>query len=190
MALKELLDKIASKLPADADSELTSALADAKREAQTVLSDLSSANAEAKKYRESLRAKEAELETAKAEVEKHQSPEAKKELERLKAIEKQFQDAQAAADAKLKADWETKSKNILVDKTSKLYEKAEKVKGKFTFAPEGQELTIDQIKQNLSAYELLETTGYFTTETKDAGGKAPINKANPPEQFKFFKEGN
>ena len=51
MALKEILDKITNALPADAGNDILSLLADAKREANTVLADLSAANNESKERR-------------------------------------------------------------------------------------------------------------------------------------------
>ena len=68
MALKEILDKIQANLPADAGAELTSLLADAKREANTVLADLSAANNESKGRREKLTEMVSEIDALKAKL--------------------------------------------------------------------------------------------------------------------------
>jgi hypothetical protein len=108
-------------------------------------------------------------------------------LERLKKIEAQHLSAQAEADAKLKATWADKSKTLAVDKTAKIYDKVQKVIDRFAVPTEGQELTLDQIKQNISTYELLESTQYFTAETNETGGRAPIT-GNPKPTYKSSGE--
>jgi len=182
MAIKEILDRIKNTLGADASAEITALLADAKREADDILDSNASANKESASRKAKIRDLEAENERLKDEAGKATSPEAKAELERLKKIEAQHLSAQAEADAKLKATWADKSKTLAVDKTAKIYDKVQKVLDRFAVPTEGQELTLDQIKQNLSTYELLESTQYFTAETNETGGRAPA--ANLADQTK------
>jgi hypothetical protein len=178
MALKEILDKIQSALPADADSSLTSLLADAKREATVVLSDLSSANKEAQKYREELKAEKLTVETVKADLDKLSAPDA--EIQRLKKIESEYLAKVQADNEAVKNTWLEKAKTLAVDKTSKLYEKAEKVKADFKGLDKPEELTIDDIKANLERFSLLEKTGYFAEPTTDTGGNAPNRGTDAP----------
>jgi len=175
MAIKEILDRIKNTLGADAPAEITALLADAKREVDDILDSNSSANKESASRKAKIRELEAELEKAREEATKATSPEHKAELERLRKIEAQHLSAQAEADAKLKATWADKSKTLAVDKTAKVYDKVQKVIDRFKFPAENEELTIDQIKQNLSTFELLESTQYFTADTVETGGRAPAN---------------
>jgi hypothetical protein len=180
MAIKEILDKIKASLGADASAEITALLADAKREVEDILDSNSSANKESASRKAKIRELEAELERVREEAAKATSPEHKAELERLRKIEAQHLSAQAEADAKLKATWAEKSKTLAVDKTAKIYDKVQKVIDRFALPTEGQELTLDQIRQNLSTYELLESTQYFTAETNETGGRAPITGNTKP----------
>ena len=172
MAIKETLQAIASKLTEE-QSELKAQIAGAIREVDTVLDDLKAANAESKTRKEKIREMQAELDSTKADLDKANGQDHKAELERLKAIETKYNAQQAEAETKLKNQWAEKAKVFSGDKTSKLFEKAEKVKSRFILPTEGSELTIDQINKNLEAFTLLEETGYFTAETTNTGGGAP-----------------
>ena len=175
MALKEILDKIQAQLPADAGTDIIALIADAKREASTVLADLSSANSESKSRREKLSEKDAKIAELEQQIAQATSPEAKAEIERLKKIEAKHLETIAAADAQLKTKWAEIAKVLTVDKTDKRHEKVSKIKDRFKLPQnETDELTIDEIKANLERYDLLESTGYFTAETKPVGGNPPI----------------
>lgn len=179
MAIKEILDKIKATLGADAPAETLALLADATREASDMTDSLSAANKESAGRKNRIRELESELEKAKDEAGKATSPEAKAELARLKGIETEYANMRNAENEKLKATWQEKAKMLTVEKTSKLYEKAQKVLNQFAMPKEGEELTIDQVKDNLKAFALLDSTGYFSTETTDTGGKAPITTNAP-----------
>ena len=188
MAIKDILDRIQTNLGEAITPEVKALLADAKREADDILDSKSAVDRESKSRKEKIRELEAQLETAKTEASKAQSPEALAELKRLKEIETKHNAMLADSDAKLKATWAEKSKILTQDKTSKLYDKVEKVKARFITAQEGTELTSDDIRKNLDTFELLESTAYFTTEPVDTGGKAPANPANQSTTYKSSGE--
>ena len=173
MAIKEILKQIASKLPEDS-GEVKALVADAIREADDILDTLSSANKESAGRKQKIRDLESERDTLKESLEKASGNDQKAEIERLKQIEAQYQAIQTETETKLKNTWAEKVKVFAGDKSSKLYEKAEKVKSRFILPTEGSELTIDQINKNLEAFTLLEETGYFTAETTQTGGGAVI----------------
>jgi predicted nuclease with TOPRIM domain len=182
MAIKEILDRIKASLGADASAETLALLSDASREAKDIIDSLNSANKEcaARKYRN--KELESELENAKAEIGKASSPELKNELNRLKEIETKYTGLLNAETEKLKSTWQEKAKTLTVDKTSKLYEKVQKVLPQFNLAQEGQELTVEQIKDNLKTYTLLEATGFFAAETITTGGNPPFAGISEPPQ--------
>lgn len=180
MAIKEILQSIASKLTEE-QSELKAQIAGAIREVDTVLDDLKAANSESRTRKEKIREMQAEIDKAKDELEKASGSDQKAEIERLKKIEAQYLAIQTETETKLKNTWAEKAKVFAGDKSSKLFEKAEKVKSRFILPTEGSELTIDQISRNLEAFTLLEDTGYFTAETTQTGGGAVItNDPNVP----------
>lgn len=178
MAIKDILKQIASKLPEDS-GEAKALVADAIREADDILDTLSSANKESAGRKQKIRELESERDTLKDSLEKASGNDQKAEIERLKKIEAQYQAIQTETETKIKTQWAEKAKVFAGDKTSKLFEKAEMVKGDFIFPEEGQELTIDQINANLKAFSLLEKTGHFTADTKPTGGEPP--KTGDPE---------
>lgn len=182
MAIKEILDKIKASLGADASAETHALIADAIREASDMTDSLSSANKESAGRKNRIRELESELENAKAEIGKASSPELKNELNRLKEIETKYTGLLNAETEKLKSTWQEKAKTLTVDKTSKLYEKVQKVLPQFTLAQEGQELTVEQIKDNLKTYTLLEATGFFAAETVITGGNPPFAGNSEPPQ--------
>jgi len=173
MAIKEILKQIASKLPEDS-GEAKALVADAIREADDILDTLSSANKESAGRKQKIRDLESERDTLKDSLEKASGNDQKAEIERLKKIEAQYQEIQTETETKIKNTWAEKAKIFAGDKSSKLFEKAEKVKSRFILPTEGSELTIEQINKNLEAFTLLEETGYFTAETTNTGGGAVI----------------
>lgn len=185
MALKEILDKIQGKLPTDIGEEITALLADAKREATTVLSDLSSANNESKTRKEKIRELEAEKDALNQEISKLSTNDNKVEIERLKAIETEFTAHKQELDNKVIADWKAKSEIFNIKETDKRFEKISKIKDRFTLS---DEITVDQARKNLDAYNLLSDAGALDVVTTGTDGKPPITPPQTPEKFKYFKE--
>lgn len=179
MAIKEILDKIKTVLGADAPAEAIALLADANREANDILDSLSSANKESAQRKAKIRELEASLADANAEAEKAKDPKTTAELKRLKDIEAKYTAHMAEAETAIRNSWAEKEKIISVDKSSKLYDKIEKVKGKFAFPEKDQALPIDIVKRNLETFELLESINYFTSEQTPAGGNPPAGNGNP-----------
>ena len=173
MALKEILDKIQGKLPTDIGEEIISLLADAKREATTVLSDLSSANNESKTRKEKIRELESELETKKSEINALSSNDNKAELDRLKSIEAEYEAHKTELDNKTIAEWKSISEIFNIKDTDKRYPKISKIKDRFVLS---DEITVEQARKNLDAYSLLTDAGAFDVESTDTGGKAPMSR--------------
>jgi len=174
MNIKESLDKLKTVLGADA-SEALSIISDIERQNSDRDRAMKAANKESEERRIALEEKDAALLAKDAEIAKATSPEAKAEIERLKKIEAKHLETIAAADAQLKTKWAEIAKVLTVDKTDKRHEKVSKIKDRFKLPQnETDELTIDEIKANLERYDLLESTGYFTAETKPVGGNPPI----------------
>lgn len=172
MAIKELLQSIASKLPED-QAEIKSLIAGAIREADSILDDLKSANAESKSRKEKIRELQAQIDGTGDFTEKEKALNA--EIKRLKEIEAEHLAAKAIADKQVIDTWTEKSKVFGVDKTHKQYEKLTKLKEHFAFPTEGQEITVDMARANLDKYETLETAGVFeiSTDIKDSLGNPP-----------------
>jgi len=149
-----------------------SLLADAKREATTVLSDLSSANNESKTRKEKIRELESELETKKSEINALSSNDNKAELDRLKSIEAEYEAHKTELDNKTIAEWKSISEIFNIKDTDKRYPKISKIKDRFVLS---DEITVEQARKNLDAYNLLTDAGAFEVEsTTDTGGRAPI----------------
>lgn len=177
MALKEILDKIQGKLPADAGEEIMSLLADAKREATTILSDLSSANNESKSRKEKIRELESEKDTLTQEIAKLSSNDNKAEIERLKAIEAEYSAHKADLDNQLIADWKKKAEIFNIPSTDKRHSKIESLKPDFVLS---DDITVEQARSNLDKFNLLSKANAFDVVTPGTDGKPPIGNTNQP----------
>jgi tRNA nucleotidyltransferase/poly(A) polymerase len=187
MALKEILDKIQSKLPADAGDEITSLIADAKREATTVLSDLASANSESKSRREKLSELQAKYDDLESEKAKLTSPEQKAELERLRKIATDHETLIRTQQEQVINTWNEKAKMFNLPDTDKRKPKVEQIKTRFVFPEGDQKLTHEQAQKNLELYEAIALTGIFDGATPvDTGGGNP-KPPNPVDQGKTYR---
>lgn len=183
--IKAILERIKAKVSSEELAKIESDISEGITEDEKLYTQLADLRRESAERRE--RVQELETETAKqrakntelqSQVEKLSTttttPEYKAALEKAakydELIEKQ--------NTELKTKWAEKSKTLAVDKTAKIYDKVQKVIDRFALPTEGQELTLDQIRQNLSTYELLESTQYFTAETTNAGGNPPANSVH------------
>jgi predicted nuclease with TOPRIM domain len=193
--IKTIFERIKTKISSEELAKIESDISEGIAEDEKLYTQLADTRRESAERRErvqelqsdndKLRAKTTDLQ---AEIEKGKDPKNDAELKRLQGIETQFQQLQTEAEKKLRDQWADKSKVLSVDKSSKIFDKIEKVKGRFVFPEANADLPIDVVKRNLETYELLETTGYFTADTSYAGGRAPgtnpktdIQKVNPFE---------
>lgn len=181
MAITDLLNKLANLLPEDS-GEAKALLADAKREAQTIIDDLKSANGESKARKEQIRELKAELES-KEDFTATESK-LKAEIERLCKVEAEYQDYLKAEDIKVVNAWTEKAKVFEVQEHDKRYERIQAVKADFAWAAEGKTLTAAEAKSNLEKLGLLEKAGAFAMpETQTPNTRPPDSEraklANP-----------
>ena len=170
MAIKETLQAIASKLTEE-QSELKAQIAGAIREADNIIDDLKSANAESKQRKEKIRELQSELDGKQDFTETEKS--LKAEIERLKKIETEYTALQTAEQTKVITQWSEKAKAFDVEKTHKAYEKLTKLKEKFAF-PDG-EVDYQTAKANLEKFELLESAGAFDVADTKTPNLTPPN---------------
>ena len=156
MAITDLLNKLANLLPEDS-GEAKALLADAKREAQTIIDDLKSANGESKSRKEQIRELKAELES-KEDFSATESK-LKAEIESLRKVKAEFDAFRKAEDEKIVNMWLEKSKVFDVDKTDKRFDKLQSLRPKFAFAEGDNQVSVEQAKANLEKLELLELSG-------------------------------
>lgn len=171
MAIKEILQAIAAKLPEEMASEKAQ-IAGAIREVDSIYDDLKSANAESKSRKEKIRELQSELES-KADFSDTEKK-LKAEIERLKGVEAEYQTVKTAEQQKIVNTWKEKSKVFEVEKTAKNFDKISKLKTQFSF-PDG-EIDFDTAKSNLEKFSLLEVAEAFSV----ADGKTPNDKAPNP----------
>ena len=191
MALKEILDKIQANLPADAGAELTSLLADAKREANTVLADLSAANNESKGRREKLAEMGSEIETLKAKLADATKPNA--ELDSIKEKAIKYDELLQSKKTETLNLWKAKHQElqkILSSDTDKRKDKIAALMPDFSIPAEGEELDADTAAQNLKLYSVLEKAGAFAdpADTKtDFQRKSNPGGGETKEPYTFGK---
>lgn len=173
MALKEILDKIMAKLPADAGDEINALLADAKREAATVLADLSSANAESKSRREKLEALKSEIEAVKAELEAEKVKANDPELDKLRKKASDYDTLQSERNAKIVKEWQEKFTALDAISKSPTDKRKDKVKdllADFQIPAEGQEITPEIADANLKLYRVAEKAGGLAEPSEPGTG--------------------
>lgn len=185
MALKEILDKIQKGLHADADSNLRSMIADAIEEASTVIESNGAKNRESERLRKQNEALQEAIEAKENEIKALKSDDKSAEIERLKAIETEFTAHKQELDNKVIADWKAKSEIFNIKETDKRFEKISKIKDRFTLS---DEITVDQARKNLDAYNLLSDAGAFDVVTTGTDGKPPITPAGDKPVYKNSAE--
>jgi hypothetical protein len=180
MAVKDILQAIAGKLGEDAP-EVKALLAEAKREVDSLFSDLKAANDESKSRKDEIRKMKSQLDEVgdPADIQKQL-----KELkETLATKDAELAAVRKAEDDKIITAWKDKEKVLRVAPESKEFPKIEKIIADFTLTPEGGELTPEQAKANLERFNLIEKTGYFgesqATPTPNFKPAAPTDHGQP-----------
>lgn len=192
MALKEILDKIQANLPADAGNELTSLLADAKREANTVLADLSAVNNESKGRREKLTEMGSEIDTLKAQLADATKP--NPEIDSLRDKAKKFDEMMQKQETETVAQWKERHaelQKIISTDTDKRKDKVSKLMADFIMPAEGEEYTAEMAAANLKLYSVLEKAGAFAepAESKtDFQRRSNPADMNTKAEYTFGKE--
>ena len=82
--------------------------------------------------------------------------------------------------SKVKEAWSNKAKFFEVDEKSKDKDRIEKLKSKFSFAKEGEELTKEQISKNNELYDILVDTGAIVVGSGGNGTPPKIPRNEPP----------
>lgn len=191
MALKEILDKIQANLPADAGAELTSLLADAKREANTVLADLSAVNNESKGRREKLTEMVSEIDALKAKL--ADATKADPELDSIKEKAAKYDELLQSKKTETLNLWKAKHEElqkILSSDTDKRKDKVAALMPDFSIPADGEELDADTAAQNLKLYSVLEKAGAFAdpADTKtDFQRKSNPGGGETKEPYTFGK---
>ena len=178
MAITDLLNKLADLLPEDS-GEAKALLADAKREAQTIIDDLKSANGESKARKELIRELKAELESK--EDFTHTESKLKAEIESLRKVKAEYDAFRKAEDEKIVNMWLEKAKVFDVDKTDKRFDKLQSLRPKFHFAEGDNQVSVEQAKANLEKLELLELSGALVIPDTSTPNTQPPAPGKPGE---------
>ena len=178
MAITDLLNKLANLLPEDS-GEAKALLADAKREAQTIIDDLKSANGESRARKEQIRELKAELESK--EDFTHTESKLKAEIDALRKVKAEYDAFRQAEDEKIVNMWLEKAKVFDVDKTDKRFDKLQSLRPKFAFAEGGNQVSVEQAKANLASLELLELSGALVIPDTSTPNTQPPAPGKPGE---------
>lgn len=185
MAIKEILDKIAGKLPDDAGNELMSLIADAKREANTILADLSAANNESKERRLKLSEMNSENEALKAKL--ADATKANPEIDSLKEKAAKYDELIKSKEAETLKQWQDKYAEIQKIASNDADKRKDKIKAllaDFQIPAEGETLTAEAAAANLKLYSIAEKAGAFaepqeTTHTNFQQRSNPAGSESP-----------
>jgi len=178
MAILDTLRKIADLLPEDS-GEAKALLADARREAKTIVDELHDANAESKSRKETIRQLKSDLES-KEDFAQTESK-LKAEIEQLKKVKAEYDAFRKAEDEKIVNMWLEKAKLFDIPETDKRHAKIQAIRPKFHFAEGDNQVSVEQAKANLEKLELLETTGVFDIPKEHTPNNQPPSSGKPGE---------
>jgi len=135
------------------------------------------------KERNELRAdmaeKDSNIETLKAEKELLAT-----DINGLTKIKTMWESEETKRTAKIKTDWEDKSKIFDIENTDKRFDKVSEMKDSFVFAAEGEELTPEQMKANLEKMAFLEKAKVFDTSEEAPDYDKGKGKRDKDSRFK------
>ncbi len=171
MAIKEILDKIRKALPEDTEERIKEWLADASNEAGIMADAISARN----KENERLRKAKEELEQKLSEL-SASADALKKKDEELQHLKNMLAEKEKKEYEDLVSQWEKAMKILSIPETDKRYSQVQKVRNYFKIPKENETLTINDLKENLTKFQLLQDTGIFSEPEKvnEASGKPPI----------------
>ena len=171
MAIKEILDKIRKALPEDTGEQIKEWLADASNEAGIMADAISARNRENERLRKTKEELELKLQeySSSADV-------LKKKDEELSQLKSKLAEKEQKEYETLKGQWEKMANIFNIPETDKRYSQVQKVKDYFKFPKENETLTIEDIRDNLNKFQLLQDTGIFSEPERvnEASGKPPI----------------
>ena len=178
MAILDTLRKIADLLPEDS-GEAKALLADARREAKTIVDELHDANAESKSRKETIRQLKSELES-KEDFTQTESK-LKAEIEQLKKVKAEFDALREAEDKKIVNTWMEKAKVFEIPDTDKRHATIQSLRPKFHFAEGDNQVSVEQAKANLEKLELLELSGALVIPDTSTPNTQPPAPGKPGE---------
>ena len=178
MAILDTLRKIAELLPEDS-GEAKALLADARREAKTIVDELHDANAESKSRKETIRQLKSELES-KEDFTQTKSK-LKAEIEQLKKVKAEFDALREAEDKKIVNTWMEKAKVFEIPDTDKRHATIQSLRPKFHFAEGDNQVSVEQAKANLEKLELLELSGALVIPDTSTPNTQPPAPGKPGE---------
>ena len=171
MAIKEILDRIRKALPEDTGEQIKEWLADASNEAGIMADAISARNRENERLRKAKEELEQKLQeySSSADV-------LKKKDEELQQLKNMLAEKEKKEYETLKGQWEKMANIFNIPETDKRYSQVQKVKDYFKFPKENETLTIEDIRDNLNKFQLLQDTGIFSEPERmnEASGKPPI----------------
>jgi len=100
----------------------------------------------------------------------------KKKDEELSQLKSKLAEKEQKEYETLKGQWEKMANIFNIPETDKRYSQVQKVKDYFKFPKENETLTIEDIRDNLNKFQLLQDTGIFSEPERmnEASGKPPI----------------
>lgn len=181
MALKDILNKIAAQVSGDNADAIKTLANEAISEANTMQRALSDANEESRERKEKLKQAQSDLETKQAEIETLKK--ANPDVEALKAKAAKYDEVVKAAETEKRTAWQKKAEIFAIKDTEKLHGKVQAIKDKFRHAPEGKELSIEDIEYNMSIYDALDSAKYFEADSNANTGLPRSDNGNPAQGF-------
>ena len=180
MDITKLIAKIKATVSEEDLGQINSVLREIENGANELIDDIKSVSRESKNRKLEIRELKSQLEDKGIDKDSYEQKLNDKdaEIERLKGVETQFNAVQEKRDAEVMRQWEMKSKVFEIEETDTNYKHITGLKDSYHF---GDDLTVDQVRENIKTYELQEKAGGFKNiETK-------VEDGSPPEHTKQTK---
>jgi hypothetical protein len=103
----------------------------------------------------------------------------KSQIAELEGFKQKYDEVIETQNTALKTKWAEMAKTFDAKETDPNFDKIDKVKGRFNL---NTDIDIDQVKQNISTYELLSETGFFEKSTP--GKDKPPNGGGDKADYK------
>lgn len=104
----------------------------------------------------------------------------KSDMENLKDFEKKYNSIQAEHTAKLREKMQRVMKEIDVPDSDKKYDLVQKVKSRLKLKDKIEDLTPDEIEENLKVYEIYAEAGHFVSTASDNPTYPDSGERKPP----------
>jgi glycerol-3-phosphate cytidylyltransferase-like family protein len=170
MAVRDLIKKVRTALPADALELVADTLAAMDREAVTMESALKGANSSDAERRIALRDKDKEIQRLNDQIAELDG--LKSQITELEGFKKKYDEVVETQNAQVIGKWKDVSSVFDVKETDPNFEKYNRVKSDFVLT---DDITPEQAKQNLKTYEIYQKAGFFGSH------ETPPGDDNPPK---------